>query len=67
MAVRSPCISVCALDSEDICIGCFRSASEITRWKLMTDTEKHQVLILAGERNRAVNPFAAPAGGSGQK
>ena len=33
-AVKSPCISVCALDEEDICMGCFRSLREISDWVL---------------------------------
>ena len=36
--VASPCVHVCALDDEDICIGCQRSVSEITRWSLMHST-----------------------------
>ena len=27
---ESPCISVCVLDENDICVGCFRSADEIS-------------------------------------
>ncbi|MEX1032521.1 MAG: DUF1289 domain-containing protein, partial [Cellvibrionaceae bacterium] len=30
--VKSPCISICLLDEEDICVGCYRSGSEISRW-----------------------------------
>ena len=59
MAVTSPCVSVCALNEEDICIGCYRSAGEITRWCLMSDDEKREVLAAAAERNREVNPFAS--------
>ena len=33
--VRSPCVHVCALDEQDICIGCQRTADEITRWGRM--------------------------------
>ena len=30
--VRSPCISHCCLDDDDICLGCFRHIDEITGW-----------------------------------
>ncbi|NVL30544.1 DUF1289 domain-containing protein, partial [Pseudomonas syringae pv. actinidiae] len=30
--VRSPCVSICALDEQDICTGCQRTVSEITQW-----------------------------------
>ncbi|MGD9660692.1 MAG: DUF1289 domain-containing protein [Porticoccaceae bacterium] len=54
----SPCISVCALNDEDICIGCFRSAREITQWRTLTTVERRQVITLAKERSRQNNPFA---------
>lgn len=42
--VASPCVHVCALDEQDICIGCQRTAAEITRWGLMSDDERREVL-----------------------
>ena len=30
--VKSPCIEVCSLNSEDVCIGCYRTANEIIEW-----------------------------------
>lgn len=51
--VRSPCVSVCALDEEDICIGCHRSADEIMHWARMTDDERREVLSKVAEREKA--------------
>ena len=51
--VKSPCVSICALDAEDICIGCQRSADEITRWGRMDDAERRQVLRRCAEREKA--------------
>ncbi|UCJ19006.1 DUF1289 domain-containing protein [Pseudomonas sp. MM211] len=48
--VASPCVHVCALDEEDICIGCQRNVDEITRWSRMENTERRQVLQLCHER-----------------
>jgi len=48
--VRSPCISVCALDEQDICTGCQRTAVEITRWGRMSNDERRAVLKLTHER-----------------
>lgn len=42
--VRSPCVQVCALDENDMCIGCQRSGDEILRWSQMTDEERRDVL-----------------------
>ena len=50
---RSPCISVCVLDDEDICMGCYRSAMEITDWFMATDEQKRETLRLALERMQA--------------
>lgn len=51
--VRSPCVSVCALDERDICIGCHRTGDEITRWTRMSDDERRDVLSLVAEREKA--------------
>ena len=55
--VRSPCISVCVLDDEDICLGCYRSAAEITDWVMMSNDEKREVLRRSRERLEASNPI----------
>jgi predicted Fe-S protein YdhL (DUF1289 family) len=45
MAVKSPCIDVCAFDGKTkLCIGCFRTLDEIRGWKKMTDHLRHQVI-----------------------
>ena len=51
--VASPCVQVCALDDEDICIGCQRSVAEITRWSLMDNSERREVLMRCHERAKA--------------
>ena len=38
--VRSPCVDICALDDNDICIGCYRSGDEITAWGKMSNETK---------------------------
>ncbi|WP_095154201.1 DUF1289 domain-containing protein [Pseudomonas sp. Irchel 3E13] len=59
--VASPCVSICALDEQDICTGCQRTAAEITRWGRMDNTERRQVLRLCHERAVAAGlVFAQP-------
>lgn len=48
--VRSPCVSVCALDAEDICVGCYRSAEEITLWTSYDNSAKREAIRRAAER-----------------
>lgn len=59
--VASPCVHVCALDEADICIGCQRSAAEITRWGRMDNAERRQVLLRCAERARAQGQFLTVA------
>jgi uncharacterized protein len=53
---RSPCIAVCVLNSEDICLGCYRSAEEITDWFMASAEEKRRILGRARERLERDNP-----------
>ncbi len=48
--VQSPCVNICALDEEDICIGCHRSAAEIAAWSSLDNDGKRQVLLLVAQR-----------------
>jgi predicted Fe-S protein YdhL (DUF1289 family) len=54
---ESPCISVCALDDKDICMGCYRSAEEITDWFMASAQDKRQILKRAQERREADSPI----------
>ncbi len=48
--VESPCVRNCCLNDADICIGCFRSLEEITRWSQAGNEAKMQILTQAAER-----------------
>lgn len=37
MSIDSPCIRNCCLNEQDVCIGCFRSLSEIKQWSVVDD------------------------------
>ncbi|AGN11289.1 DUF1289 domain-containing protein [Simiduia agarivorans] len=56
--VKSPCISVCALNDDDVCIGCMRTVEEITGWRSMTERERAEVMERVRHRQRENNPFA---------
>lgn len=49
-SVQSPCVSICALDEDDICVGCFRSGDEISHWGTYSDDEKVAVLKSTQQR-----------------
>jgi uncharacterized protein len=48
--VASPCVHVCALDEEDICIGCQRTVAEITHWSRMSNEQRRETLRLCHQR-----------------
>lgn len=48
--VASPCQSICALDHNDVCIGCYRTGMEITRWGRMTSEQQREVVRRCARR-----------------
>ena len=53
LATESPCIRNCCLDETDICLGCYRTLSEITSWSASTDEEKRAIRIQCNLREIA--------------
>ena len=51
--VKSPCVAVCALDENDVCIGCYRTGQEITDWGEMDNEKKREVLKQVAVREAA--------------
>lgn len=39
-AILSPCIGVCRLDGEGLCVGCHRSGEEIAAWAGMSEAQR---------------------------
>jgi len=54
--MESPCIRLCTLDEQDVCIGCNRSMDEITQWHPATDTEKQAIMKRSKARARLRQP-----------
>jgi len=52
MPVRSPCVGVCSLDENDICIACHRHGIEIGEWGVLTDDQKRDVLKKVARREQ---------------
>lgn len=42
--LSSPCIRMCCLDNNDICLGCFRSLQEIISWSAV-DKQTRQCFL----------------------
>ncbi len=41
---ESPCISICTLDDDDLCVGCGRSLEQISQWALMSREEQWSIV-----------------------
>ena len=50
LPVKSPCIEVCSLNDNDVCIGCYRTANEIIEWFSANDQRKREILAAVSER-----------------
>ena len=54
MSVTSPCVNLCRVNQDGLCLGCFRSLAEIAQWSRMDDREKNLVnAALPGRRTPA--------------
>lgn len=53
--IKSPCISVCVLNDEDVCEGCYRSAQEITDWSVLSVEAKKVVMESVKRRFKQFN------------
>lgn len=42
--VLSPCIKICRMDINDLCIGCRRTRDEIGNWSGYTNEQKQEIL-----------------------
>jgi len=49
---NSPCVDMCTLDDNNVCVGCARSVDEIIAWATMTAAEQWKIVRMLAERNR---------------
>jgi len=66
MKIQSPCVDICKLDGDGICVGCFRTRAEIRRWSQMEETEKSAVIARLTEHRKIgltdkFNPYLSPS------
>ena len=43
-AVASPCVNICRLDAQGLCIGCRRTLGEIAEWSQASDQRRLEIL-----------------------
>jgi predicted Fe-S protein YdhL (DUF1289 family) len=43
--IQSPCVKLCVVHPEErICVGCFRTIDEISRWSRLTHEERASIM-----------------------
>lgn len=50
LRVESPCVRKCTLDSDDVCVGCYRSIDEICAWGGADNEQRREILLRASVR-----------------
>lgn len=50
--IRTPCINVCTLDDDDVCVGCYRTIDEITGWTAMDREQRLECLRRCNSRSQ---------------
>lgn len=56
-AVASPCVGICRVDGEDMCVGCGRLIGEIVEWTRVSEARRRDIVtVAAGRLSRSVAP-----------
>lgn len=56
-SIATPCIKVCVVDgASSLCLGCFRTLSEIGGWSGLTDDQRAAVMADLPARRSRVDP-----------
>jgi predicted Fe-S protein YdhL (DUF1289 family) len=42
--VPSPCIDICRLDNQGLCVGCRRTIDEIAEWSRASEARRREIL-----------------------
>ncbi|WP_240485059.1 DUF1289 domain-containing protein [Aestuariibacter salexigens] len=50
MKLSSPCVRRCTLDSNDQCLGCYRTLDEILNWTSMGEEKRQQLVLICAKR-----------------
>ena len=48
--IQSPCIGLCKLNADNICMGCFRTLSEVENWADADEATRRSILERVARR-----------------
>lgn len=52
----SPCVDICRLDAQGLCIGCRRTIGEISEWSRAGEARRREILRGLAARSAAAAP-----------
>ena len=50
--VESPCVACCRINTDKLCVGCYRHINEIVDWNRRTDAENAAILQMVAKRKQ---------------
>lgn len=54
-SIATPCVQVCVVDgASSLCLGCYRTLSEIAGWSGFGDAERAAIMAVLPEREQEV-------------
>jgi predicted Fe-S protein YdhL (DUF1289 family) len=54
-AVASPCVDICRLDAQGLCVGCRRTIDEIAEWPHANEARRREILLGLERRTLAAS------------
>ncbi len=52
-SIATPCVKVCVVDgASGLCLGCFRTLTEIAGWSRLSDAERARIMAELPERKQ---------------
>ncbi len=58
--VASPCVRRCALDQDEVCVGCGRTLEDIRQWRTMSEAQRAECVAQAEVRRHERDWRRAP-------
>ncbi|MDI1328455.1 MAG: DUF1289 domain-containing protein [Brevundimonas sp.] len=56
-SVATPCVKLCVVDgASGLCLGCFRTLSEIGAWSVLTDDQRATIMAGLPARRTRIDP-----------
>ena len=65
LPIKSPCVSICALDEQELCTGCQRSITEIREWRHASNERRKEIIRATEQRARDQGLWFSPGSGNG--